>query len=1661
MSRRILGWERKRKDGPTQPPAPTASVVTTTSLTVTGIPMASASNYVFERSLAPAGPWTQISSGMSLSIAQTGLTPDTVYYYRYSYSIGESFSIPSNSLVVTTLATSTPPADPTTAPTATATSSTTVDLSWAAVTGAGAYILQRSLSATTGFTNVITTPLRTYVDDNLTPSTTYYYRYAASNADGTSGYSPTRQTTTPSAPTGGPATPVIGPAIGNVAANSIALSITTIADADEYIIQRSPNGTSSWVERYRGTWEDTVVDPPPDGTTFTVSMVSDIHVPGTGVVDFHTAGFNRIAAINSDYLGIAGDSTVSGGTDQFNWLQTLLGARKSRTFAVPGNHDWMPGNLNAYHTYYGSGSFKHQPSASVPWYSFDLNGWHFICLSVATTADGAPPYSAGSPQYQWVEADLLANSGKPIFAMWHVPRFSEDTSHGDDANVAPMWELLRSYECDIIYNGHVHSQQRFPPMTGTGAANTLGPVEFTSSGFKVYNGGASSVALPPDYQNHTNPAVVEFTFGPTSYSWKFIRVSDGVVQDSGTKAVHNPISDGGGGGGGSVGTLQSFVDTGLTAGTTYYYRYAALNVSGQSEWSPVTSGRTSATSALKNVQPVSGYYIRQRSGVSVDSSQNAAGDVYKSANAETVVAAAAGAGFGYIRGMFDATTAPSWAAALRTHNMKWLMTIIPRATTNIASVVTNQTIQQTKDKVEAIKTTYSDVCVGLEGLNEPNYNAGGTSVSSTWAQQTVDQQKAIWDQAKSTLPNGSPSPIKNVLIVGPSLHDMPLSTAGNSDWTELKGLQIELYQNMASVHSYPEGSFPTSKLDVAIDNDAARLEFIKDTFGEFYPVACTEWGYHNAFGYTAHRPVTKKVAGIYAARGYLQTVTTVLAKTGDYGVTGAPIPRNMYLTYFEGMDDPDSTTVYLSGNAPTPAHVGELTSANYLKNFGMRSVVSSTTSTWANKPVHTYVADLLTALKDPSTVTSDYLPVPVRCVVTPRTTGAKLQWQVTATKAQSDAGTATLWIWRDLSVWNRDANTGLGAEVTVATVVVDVEDAAGTRALTVGGTVIQLDIRATANPPANPFDLAVIADMHLGEVSPPVWDTQHAAILARVNAINPDYLVNVGDTADSSLTAEYNVYKNNMTAWKVKTLVCPGESDQTTATAGGEPSGRPYLPYTADSFFKGRADDGTMDVTKTNAMRTWFKSVIGTDVGQPTDYFDLGGLVANPYYWGTPVLTSQPGDPIWRLSGAVPAVITQYIGPNSPGFHAPANLDEQMTGSSDGPFMVIDMVSGFTVFAANGTKMTGNVLSVSSAGLTFHSSNGLSQANPLSDDNRNFTSRGRISNSMSVTPEMLSWAIANDWDLGYVLHLFWTQTGSGFCHPMTKDEGDRGGWGLEGQRLRLSPSVNVENLATSPGGKVIARTMQRYGLYIGDNAGSGGASIHVDTEGRLNDMLAEDDLKPIKIDMIEVIQNGWTGTSSDTVSDLTDWWTYFGTGTAAQGTSKSTPYWSKDIEGWHIISLTAYEQSVASYSESSAQYAWANTDLTNNTKPVLAIWHHPRFSRDTTEDKFTVKALHDLMVSHNVEIIVNGNGHLQQRNPRVDGSGVSNSNAPVSFQVSPYKAGTLKSPVTSSVTPNFIRNIAADRCVLKLTLSPGSYSWEYQKVTDGTVLDSGNNSTFV
>lgn len=107
--------------------------------------------------------------------------------------------------------------------------------------------------------------------------------------------------------------------------------------------------------------------------------------------------------------------------------------------------------------------------------------------------------------------------------------------------------------------------------------------------------------------------------------------------------------------------------------------------------------------------------------------------------------------------------------------------------------------------------------------------------------------------------------------------------------------------------------------------------------------------------------------------------------------------------------------------------------------------------------------------------------------------------------------------------------------------------------------------------------------------------------------------------------------------------------------------------------------------------------------------------------------------------------------------------------------------------------------------------------------------------------------------------MFWLETlsSAGFVHPMVGAEGMKFGWGAEGIRIRIKPSVDLTKRGLTPGGLVVARTLQTHGAYLGDNAGTGTALKAEQEHGQWGTLLTRDALQGLTWDDFEFVQRGY------------------------------------------------------------------------------------------------------------------------------------------------------------------------------------------------------------
>eukprot|EP00884_Botryococcus_braunii_P011459 jgi/Botrbrau1/20313/Bobra.0410s0001.1 len=102
---------------------------------------------------------------------------------------------------------------------------------------------------------------------------------------------------------------------------------------------------------------------------------------------------------------------------------------------------------------------KESGSSDPNYYSYDVGGVHFIALSPYI------PFSKGTPQHQWLEADLsrIDRARTPwVIAKIHAPFYVSYSSHymENECMRQELEPLLYKHGVDLVLSGHVHAYER-------------------------------------------------------------------------------------------------------------------------------------------------------------------------------------------------------------------------------------------------------------------------------------------------------------------------------------------------------------------------------------------------------------------------------------------------------------------------------------------------------------------------------------------------------------------------------------------------------------------------------------------------------------------------------------------------------------------------------------------------------------------------------------------------------------------------------------------------------------------------------------------------------------------------------------------------------------------------------------------------------------------------------------------------------------------------------------------------------------------------------------------------------------------------------------------------------------------------------------------------
>lgn len=281
-------------------------------------------------------------------------------------------------------------------------------------------------------------------------------------------------------------------------------------------------------------------------SSVTVTAAAPVILAAGDIGDCSRTSDNATGALLNTLEGIVmplGDNAyVSGTPTEFtNCYDPAWGQAKQRTRPVAGNHDYYNPrpdsvkNADGYFGYFGAAA----GDPAKGYYSYTLGSWLVIVLNTGTESSAF--IAAGSPQEQWLRAELASHTQQCVVAMLHHPQFS--TVSGRPfirTETTPLWNALYEGGADLVVNGHDHNYQRYAPMKPDGTSDAAFGIRQITVGT---GGGEGLYAFGPtvptlEVRNNDTFGVLKLTLKNGGYDWRFLPAAGGTFTDSGSGTCH-------------------------------------------------------------------------------------------------------------------------------------------------------------------------------------------------------------------------------------------------------------------------------------------------------------------------------------------------------------------------------------------------------------------------------------------------------------------------------------------------------------------------------------------------------------------------------------------------------------------------------------------------------------------------------------------------------------------------------------------------------------------------------------------------------------------------------------------------------------------------------------------------------------------------------------------------------------------------------------------------------------------------------------------------------------------------------------------------------------------------------------------------------------------
>ena len=196
----------------------------------------------------------------------------------------------------------------------------------------------------------------------------------------------------------------------------------------------------------------------------------------------------------------------------------------------------------------------------------------------------------------------------------------------------------------------------------------------------------------------------------------------------------------------------------------------------------------------------------------------------------------------------------------------------------------------------------------------------------------------------------------------------------------------------------------------------------------------------------------------------------------------------------------------------------------------------------------------------------------------------------------------------------------------------------------------------------------------------------------------------------------------------------------------------------------------------------------------------------------------------------------------------------------------------------------------------------------------------------------------------------------------------------------------------------------------------------------------------------------YAGGAGSSTGGAEDYFDYFGEMAGEPGKG----YYSYELGGWHVVALNSMCDEVGGCDEDSPMLRWLERDLAANDKPcTLALWHHPLFSSGPNSNHISMWAAWDALYLAGADVVVNGHDRVYERFAPQTPEG----NPAPNRGIREFVVGTGGASLDTfgESKPNSEARNSGTHGVLKFTLRPDGYEWEFLSAEGSAFSDSGSD----